>query len=107
MSARPQAPLRPYGTGQSAAMEFTRWRLDGDRGEDRDCRSDATGSVRVPGCRRQDGPTGGVACWLSASTRSPPADITGKTWKPFEASTAPVAAAVPSPPRGGGGAQAA
>ena len=35
-------------------------------------RPDATASVRVPGCRRQDGPTVGLPCWLSPSRRSPP-----------------------------------
>ena len=67
MSARPQGLLRPYGTKKSAAMELTRWCLDGMAMRNATARRDATARVRVPGCRRQDGPTGGLPCWQSPS----------------------------------------
>ena len=80
-------------------MELTSWLLDGDRDEDRD---------RLAGC----------ASKRARARLSPPrwsyrrpallavpeqaiasyVDITGETWKPYEASSAPVAAAVPRSP---------
>ena len=103
MSARPQGPLRPYGTGQSAAMELTRWRLDGDRDEDCDgpagCDSKACACPAVAAKMVLRWP---ALLAVPEQAIAAYADITGETWKPFEASTAPVAAAVPSPPRGDG-----
>jgi hypothetical protein len=72
MSARPQGPLRPYGTKKSAAMELTRWPSTEIAMRIATARPDVTASVRVPDCRRQEGPTVGRPCRLSPSRRSPP-----------------------------------
>jgi hypothetical protein len=72
MSCRSQGPLRPYGTKKSAAMEPTRWPSTGIAMRIATARPDVTASVRVPDCRRQEGPTVGRPCRLSPSRRSPP-----------------------------------
>jgi hypothetical protein len=88
-----------------AAMELTHWLLNDDRPEDCD---------RVAGCDRKRArarlsPPRWSYRWpallaVSEQAIAGYADVTGETWKPYEASPAPVAAAVPRPPRGGGGA---
>jgi hypothetical protein len=53
-----------------------------------------------PGCYRQDDSAGSLPYWHSPSGGSPPIPpSSARPGSPFEASTAPVTAAVPSPPR--------
>jgi hypothetical protein len=57
---------------QSAAMELTRWRLDGDRDEDCD-RAAGCGSKRArAGLSPPRWSSSPLLCWLSPSRRSPP-----------------------------------
>jgi len=103
MSARPQGPLRPYGTGQSAAMELTRWRPDGNGDENCDgpagCDSKGERARLLPPRWSYRGPD---LLAVPEQVIAAYAAIIGETWKPLEASTALVAAAVPCPTRGDG-----
>ena len=84
-------------------MELTRWRLDGDRDEDCD---------RAAGCdskraRAALSPPRWSYRWpallaVPEQAIAAYAEIAGETWKPYEASSAPIAAVVPSPARGDG-----
>ena len=88
---------------QSAAMELTRWRFNGDRDEDCD-RADGCDSTRS---RAALSPPRWSYRWpalLAVRERAIAnyADTAGKTWKPYGASPAPIAAVVPSPAHGDG-----
>ena len=92
MSARPQGPLRPYGTKKSAAMELTSRLLNDNRDEDRDGPIGFESKAERARLFAAEMALQSFALLAAAEGAiTAYAEITGETWKPYEPPLAPAA----------------